>query len=265
MDQSHHIYEVDQRDNYGKKIRLSKQHNLPCYSHKQMKLLYPRNDYEVVAASVKGGRDKTQGMLSCGAIRIPLTVNKSKNKLFYKPIGYVAVKGYHHGYVALLKSRLSAYLIVFLIVLSFSVGGVMGYNHFFEANANTDSGLELENQAVDWKGTLPVANNTEKTDGIKIPGYKQMVVEAESTHVSVSLVNPESNPCYFVIKIMLIDTNELIYESKLIEPGKGLYNISLARPLAEGSYKAQIQYEPYDLETKTRLNGAVINVDLIAR
>lgn len=263
------VYQIDDRSNYEKEIAISKQHKVLCYSKKQMKSLYPFGSYRIIATFVKG-RKSNQAVLCCGKTWLPLTEVKSFNRFFKKVAGYVAVKGYQNGYVQLLKNRITAYLLVCLVALSISVGGVFGYNYFFAnhdtAGINSGQGLEIDDQAVDWKGTLPVANNNEnKQEGIKIPGYKQMVVEAGTVDVSVNLVNPEGNPCYFVIKIVLTDTGEQIYESKLIEPGKGLYNISLTRPLAKGSYKAQIQYEPYDLNTKTRLNGAVINFDLLAR
>jgi hypothetical protein len=62
---------------------------------------------------------------------------------------------------------------------------------------------------------------------------------------------------------VLLDTGETLYESKMIEPGKGLYEITLSRALEAGTYDAQLQYEPYDMTTLTRLNGAVVNLDLI--
>ena len=268
VDSNSHVYEMDERSNYEEAIALSKQHKIPCYSKKQMKALYPYGSYKVIAAFIKGKKSGL-GVLSCKDFQIPLTPVKSYNRFFKKAVGYVAVKGLQNAYVELLKTRLSAYLLVCFIALSLTVGGVFGYIRFFAgldaSGINSRPGLELDDQAVDWRGTLPAANDNNAQEGIRIPGYKQMIVEAGTTDISVNLVNPEGNPCYFVIKIVLTDTGEQIYESKLIEPGKGFYNISITRPLQRGEYKAQIHYEPYDLSTRARLNGAVINFDLLVR
>lgn len=121
----------------------------------------------------------------------------------------------------------------------------------------------LESGAVDWEGAKTTETSGIPADGIRIPGYKSITIEADTTEVSVNLQNPEKNNCYFVIRLVLLDTGETLYESKMIEPGKGLYNITLSRALEAGTYSAQLQYEPYDMTSLTRLNGAVVNLDLI--
>jgi len=121
----------------------------------------------------------------------------------------------------------------------------------------------LESGAVDWEG-VKTSESGIPEDGIRIPGYKSINIEANKTKVSVNLQNPDKNNCYFVIRLVLLDTGETLYESKMIEPGKGLYSINLSRALEPGTYRAQLQYEPYDMTTLTRLNGAEINLDLIA-
>ncbi|MGI5848865.1 MAG: hypothetical protein ACOX8Q_02150 [Christensenellales bacterium] len=123
----------------------------------------------------------------------------------------------------------------------------------------------LESGAVDWEGVKTSETSGIPADGIRIPGYKSIAIEADTTEVSVNLQNPEKNNCYFVIRLVLLDTGETLYESNMIEPGKGLYNITLSRALEAGTYSGQLQYDPYDMTTLTRLNGAVINLDLIAK
>jgi flagellar basal body-associated protein FliL len=123
---------------------------------------------------------------------------------------------------------------------------------------------DLETGAEDWEGARKPEPEKAPEEGIRIPGFKSITIEANTTEVSVNLHNPEENKCYFVIRLVLSDTGETLYESKMIEPGKGLYSITLSRPMEPGTYSAQLQYEPYDMETLARLNGAVINLDLIA-
>lgn len=101
--------------------------------------------------------------------------------------------------------------------------------------------------------------------GIQIPGYSTIPVKAGSTEVSVDLQNPDENEVYFQISFYLTDTQELIYQSKLIEPGQHLYNITLNRSLDTGEYPLTIQYDTFSMDGSfTPKNGAVVNCMLSA-
>ena len=80
----------------------------------------------------------------------------------------------------------------------------------------------------------------------------------------VNLYNPQGNPCYFVISLVL-DDGMVLYQSKMIEPGKALYGITLSRPLAAGEYEAMIMYETYSLDALKPMNGANVKFTLIAK
>ena len=96
--------------------------------------------------------------------------------------------------------------------------------------------------------------------GIKIPGYSNIPVTAHATEVSVDLVNPDENEVYFQISFYLADTNELIYQSKLISPGQHLYSIELERGLEAGEYPLTIQYDTFSMDGSfTPKNGASVN------
>ena len=58
----------------------------------------------------------------------------------------------------------------------------------------------------------------EKPTGIRIPGYPSITIEADKKDVQMNLMNPEGNPCYFTFEIVLNDTDETIYTSKMVEP-----------------------------------------------
>ena len=47
--------------------------------------------------------------------------------------------------------------------------------------------------------------------GIRIPGYPSITVDAGKDNVTMNLFNPEGNPCYFTFEIVLSDTGETIY------------------------------------------------------
>ncbi len=58
----------------------------------------------------------------------------------------------------------------------------------------------------------------EKPTGTRIPGYPSITIEADNKDVQMNLMNPEGNPCYFIFEIVLNDTDETIYTSKMVEP-----------------------------------------------
>lgn len=100
--------------------------------------------------------------------------------------------------------------------------------------------------------------------GIQIPGYSIIPVQADTTDVKVDLYNPEGNEVYFQISFILKDTGEVLYESKLIQPGQHLYDITLNQPLAAGDYDITIQYATFSTDgSYTPRNGA--NMDCVIR
>jgi hypothetical protein len=272
MDKQSHspkqVLEQQPRRNYGAQYQ-SGGHQIKCYTKKQMKSLYPGQDYKVVAEHAPGSKKQPIGVLESGKRR-PVYRYKSHSRLAYREYGFAAVG--EDSYVALLKSALLPRAAILLACLAIIAGGV-----FFAltmdksrqvANMPEESvaagGPELDEGAADWEGNQDTAESDVPDEGIRIPGFKSMTVEAKKTEVTVNLNNPEENNCLFVIRIVLTDTGETLYESKMIEPGKGLYEIPLSRALEPGTYQAQLQYEPYNMEGTIRLNGAVMNFELIA-
>lgn len=101
---------------------------------------------------------------------------------------------------------------------------------------------------------------------IKIPGYTDVYVAADTKDVSVNLENPEENEVYFEISFLLTDTGEEIYKSKYLAPGQHLYDITLNRALEAGEYEMTIHYATYDMDDEyTPKNGADVACKLIAQ
>ncbi len=98
---------------------------------------------------------------------------------------------------------------------------------------------------------------------IAVPGFARMRIGADTQNVDVNLYNPAENPCYFKISLLL-DDGTVLYESGLIEPGKGLYEITLSRALAPGAYDAVVKYETFSLADMSVMNGVELNIKLIA-
>ena len=79
----------------------------------------------------------------------------------------------------------------------------------------------------------------------------------------MNLYNPEQNTCYFRMTLLLSDGTQL-WQSGLIEPGKGIYDITLEQTLAAGTYEdAVLKYECFAMDdAQTPLNGSEIKLTL---
>lgn len=76
-------------------------------------------------------------------------------------------------------------------------------------------GLDLDPDA-----STQEAEESDPPEGHRIPGYPSITIPADTKDVTVNLMNPEGNPCYFTFTLVLKDTDETIYQSKMVEPGK---------------------------------------------
>lgn len=178
------------------------------------------------------------------------------------------------GGIVLKKQHIviAAVVVVLLLVGGILVG--MNWNNWFGSKedkptqqsqvSQSDTSVDLDPNAGTWEGSKP-EDKGGVPQGIKIPGYPSITVAANTKNVTMALLNPEGNPCYFKFEIVLKDTDETIYESKYVEPGKAISAVTLTKPLAEGEYPATIKISTLSLDGKTPLNGANVETVLIAR
>jgi hypothetical protein len=167
---------------------------------------------------------------------------------------------------------IASILVLFLVVGGFIFGANWDRITRGSEKAATNGGAEatslsIDSNAVDWNGQLP-SNETpdDNTGGIKIPGYPTITIAKDTKNVKMALLNPEGNPCYFQFKIVLDETNETIYESKYVAPGKVINDVVLTKGLSEGEHNATIQISTVTMEEPhTPLNGANVKTVLIAK
>ncbi len=157
------------------------------------------------------------------------------------------------------KKLLAAGLVLVLLAI---LGGMMLY-HTLNKGAVTsyekDFVPEFEEQQTQQTQEASV------TRGIKIPGYTTIPIAANSQDVDVELYNPEENEVHFKISFILKETNETIYESKLIAPGQHLYHITLDKALEPGEHPIIMQYSTFSADdTFTPKNGASVECVLKA-
>ena len=166
---------------------------------------------------------------------------------------------------------LTTLIVTFLVVVGMIIVA-LNWNNWFgtdlPANPGTsqNSNLEIDEGASDWNGQqLPDKTDDAPAAGIKIPGYPSITLPKDQKTVNVALVNPEGNPCYFTFELVLKDTGESLYKSKLVPPGKAITEITMSRALSAGEYNATIKITTTSLEDGSAMNGANVETVLIVK
>ena len=174
--------------------------------------------------------------------------------------------------IVISKKTLIIALIVLLLLIAGAVTLALGWNTWFGSRAPqgpvaTPTGeLDIDENAGDWNGqTLPDKTDDAPAVGIKIPGYPSITLPKDQKTVNVALLNPEGNPCYFTFEIVLKETGESLYKSKLVPPGKAITEITMARALSAGQYEATIKISTTSLEDGSAMNGANVETVLIVK
>lgn len=159
-----------------------------------------------------------------------------------------------------------ALAVILVLILLLTAGGItvgLNWNTWFGTTPALQP--DLDDGAVDWQGAQPQGKpqTGDGQAGIAIPGYKSITLKADTQEQSVNLYNPEANDCYFVMSLILPDGTE-IWKSKMIAPGKGLYQITLNQTVAAGTYENSIlKYECYKQNDElTKLNGSEVKLTL---
>lgn len=245
-------------ENTGEKIGF--------YTKKQikaMKKLYPQKEFNVAGElctdKIKDGEEIGQAEFANEKI---LNIYKSHNRFKGKVVGYSQVG--ENTYLAVVKnvfvSRLLFLLLAASIVIGSTVMVVLNPNNWVDDTIQTvERVLDIDPDAKDKNDSSQV----ETKEGIAIPGYGALDFKANQLDQKVSLKNPEQNKSYFVMSLILPD-GTVIYKSKMVPPGKGIYDITLDQPLAAGSYENSILfYECFSMDDNlTPQNCAQIKLTL---
>ena len=162
-----------------------------------------------------------------------------------------------------------------IIVFIFVVGAVivaLNWSNWFGKDVSPTPGtsqngkLDIDENAGNWNGQqLPDKTEDAPAVGIKIPGYPSITLPKDQKTVNVALLNPEGNPCYFTFELVLKDTGETLYQSKLVPPGKAITEITMSRALSAGEYNATIKITTTSLEDGSAMNGANVETVLIVK
>lgn len=147
-------------------------------------------------------------------------------------------------------------LIVSILFVTLIVGGFLVYRNLQQEKpllADVES-------AEEWTGERAVSREPSPT--IEIPGFDQISLKADTKEQQVNFHNPKKNTCYFKLSLWK-DAQTKLWESKLLEPGKAIYDLTLDQPLTTGTYdQAFLKYECFSLEKQEPLNGSEIKLTL---
>jgi hypothetical protein len=174
--------------------------------------------------------------------------------------------------IVISKKTLIIALVVLLLLVVGAVTVALNWNNCFGdaqptvPSSSQNGNLEIDENAGDWNGqTLPDKTDDAPAVGIKIPGYPSITLPKDQETVNVALLNPEGNPCYFTFEIVLKDTGESIYKSKLVPPGKAITKITMTKALPAGEYDATIKITTASLADGSAMNGANVETVLIVK
>lgn len=133
-------------------------------------------------------------------------------------------------------------------------------------------GLTIDPDAGDY---VPVTGEAaEAAQGVSIPGWASLTLPANTVDAKycVDFYNPEANAgrYYLTFELRLPDDSpegyEVLYTSKLVEPGKHIQSIQLERKLQAGKYRAIVHVQPYKMDgSMTPTNNADMETELIVK
>lgn len=147
--------------------------------------------------------------------------------------------------------------ILFIVIVAAAILLIRYFTN--EGTKNTvDDLLGLDPDATTEQQKEP----KERSKNIAIPGFEKLVFQANSSTQDVSFKNPEKNDVYFIISLAI--DGKSVYESKLIEPGKGIFSIDLPTSYGIGEHQGKITYETRSMDqTNEKKNGAELNIPII--
>lgn len=243
--------------NHGGTVK-GKGQRLRCYTRKQLRAIHPAGYVltgECLAAEASADEEPS------------LSPPKTYSRWKYAEKGYWNCGG--NRYVALMQSVLPMRLMLLLAAAVITVCTVLTVAFWPQIEAGLpvftpESSVVLDPNAQEYTGEKPNPNKgNPDAANTQIPGYKSIEMDAKSGELSIAPHNPEGNPCYFVVTLLV--EGEAVYKSGMIAPGQALYNTKAAAIPVSGTYAATIKYECYHLTTQAPLNGAEINVELIVK
>lgn len=156
-----------------------------------------------------------------------------------------------------MKKRMRCLVIVFVVVVLLAAVAVF---YFVRRNSGGGDPVAYSTEAVNWDGEL--SDEDVNPGYIALPGYDTIPLAAGSDKAEIALANPDGNTCWFQFQLVLQDTEEVLYTSDLVAPGKAILNQTLSKSFDEGDYPLIVRINTFSEDGKTSYNGSDIVASL---
>ena len=233
---------------------------ISCFKKKELKKLYPNDDYTVIGETLRNNRKTAISELVVADSNETYLVSKlgSHSGLLYRKAGFAAVGD--DNYVALLKNRF-VFFLLFLALLGALVAGIILLVNLINFKPKTpDNPLPPPDPYIEKIDN----DDTEKTVSEKGGGMVSMIYTL-SAKISISekkakiyFKNPNASNHDVVLELYMLSGGERIKigESGRIPAGTGLFTMDIdtsAVQLAEGKYKGLYKVIYYNLYHQLKL------------
>ena len=243
-------YKYIRSDRYDRYWKDSMQHQWGC--------LKEASSHEVFGDVNKKSRLETNEFLIDGEHQLPVEPCQKKIGFFDKVFGYMACTDEDEkaGLIRIVGRSQAKALITLLLALMILAAGIWGLSQIMKPADDTPIRI------ASGEMTNPNPAN------IRLPGIERIYVDAGKTHVKQQLLNVEGNAYNLQYTIELADTGEVLYKSKVIEPGYGVKEFDLNRTFEEGTYTIYITVnssaqEDDQAQVDTAYNAGQIEAKLI--
>lgn len=170
------------------------------------------------------------------------------------------------------KRRIGAFLGGFLIATAVFALGLTVANKYLPQKDNQSA---VEQVSVTKRPVITVDPNAGElitptpspTDpGVVIQGWTAVKVPAGALEANVSFYNPEENAGWYdlTFELILKETEEVVFTTGLIPPGKYCNKVTLSRSFETGVYEAILHVQPYYMnEEQSPTNDLNMDIRLI--
>lgn len=149
------------------------------------------------------------------------------------------------------KKQKTIYKVIIAILLVLLVGEIvfLAY-HILKDKDVVGRSAHIDENASEWDDGIE--NDSEIEGRILVPGYSGAKMKTGDTSLALRIGNPSENTCYLQATLQLED-GTVLYESGLIEPGKGYDEIELKQSLEPGEYNAFVHYQGYSMDEEPEM------------
>lgn len=150
-----------------------------------------------------------------------------------------------------MKKKKLIIIVLILIIIGSLIWGFLYIN----------SSSQIDPNEKDYNGSINPPKGFNSTQTL-IPGFGDINIPYNYKGKGMELINPKDNNVYFKYELVLEETNKVIDQTKLIEPGKAV-EVFPWKGISPGNYNLTVKIQTYSLkDSKKQLNGANLKIKM---